>query len=130
MSLILGLFLMMSSSVYAQDPLKVASHVYKKVILENEKVRVIELEFAPGDVVPWHKHPDHLAYALTDGKLEITDQGKPSVVAEIKAGNAIYLTAVTHMAKNIGTTTFKLIVTELKDSNTKKVTTKTVTKSN
>jgi oxalate decarboxylase/phosphoglucose isomerase-like protein (cupin superfamily) len=53
-------------------------------------------------------------YALTDGKLEITDKGKPAVVLEVKAGDAMYLTAVTHMAKNIGTNPLKLIVTELK----------------
>jgi beta-alanine degradation protein BauB len=51
---------------------------------------------------------------VTDGKLEITDKGKSPVVADLKAGDAMFLPAVTHMAKNIGTTTIKLIVTELK----------------
>lgn len=100
--------------MYAQDPIKVASNVYKKVLLENDQVRVLQIEFAPGETAVWHQHPNHVIYALTDGKLEITDKGKPANVLDIKAGDAMYLPAVTHMAKNIGTTTVKLVVTELK----------------
>jgi len=111
---LLGLFLTLSANVRAQDPMTAASNVYKKVILENDKVRVMQVELAPGDVAPWHSHPDHFAYALTDGKLEITDKGKSPVVAEIKAGEALFLNATTHMAKNIGETTLKMVVTELK----------------
>lgn len=91
-----------------------APNAYKKVLLENEKVRVMEIEIAPGDVVPWHSHPNHVIYALTGGKLEITEKGKTATVAEIKAGEAMYMPAVTHTGKNIGETSLKLIVTELK----------------
>jgi len=98
----------------AQDPIKAAANVYKKVLLDNAQVRVLQVEFAPGDVAAWHQHPNHVIYALTDGKLEITDKGKPASVLEIKAGDTMYLDAVTHMAKNVGTTPLKLVVTELK----------------
>lgn len=119
MSLLLGLFLTLSANVRAQDPIKVASNAYKKVILENDKVRVMQVEIAAMDSVPWHSHPDHIVYALTDGKLEITDKGKASVVAEFKAGDAMYMVATTHMVKNMGDDAVKLIVTELKTINTK-----------
>ena len=118
-SLVFALLLVLSSIVNAQDPLKAASNVYKKVLCENDQVRVIAIEFAPGDVAPWHQHPDHVVYALTSGTIEITDKGKPAQTLEIKAGDAMYLPAVTHMAKNVGTTTIKLIVTELKSSDKK-----------
>ncbi len=123
-SLLLGLFLIQSASVYAQDPIKECPNVYKKVILENKRVRVIEIEFAPGETAVWHKHPDHIAYALTDGKLEITDKGKSPFIADIAAGVALYLPAVTHTAKNIGNTTLKMVVTELKPTGSKKKSTK------
>ena len=113
-SLIFGILFTLSTNVYGQDPLKVASNVYKKVLLDNDQVRVLQVEFAPGEVAPWHQHPNHVIYALTDGKLEITDKGKPASVLEIKAGDTMYLDAVTHMAKNVGTTPLKLVVTELK----------------
>lgn len=119
MSLLFGLFMTLSANVRAQDPVKLAPNVYKKVILENDQVRVLQVEIAPMDSVPWHSHPDHIVYALTDGKLEITDKGKAPMVAEFKAGDAMYMVATTHMAKNIGDATVKLIVTELKTIRTK-----------
>jgi quercetin dioxygenase-like cupin family protein len=113
-SLFIGLLLTLSTTISAQDPVKAAANVYKKVLLDNDQVRVLQVEFAPGDVAPWHQHPNHVIYALNDGKLEITDKGKAASVLEIKAGDTMYLAAVTHMAKNVGTTTLKLVVTELK----------------
>ena len=113
-SLLLGFILMLSAGLYAQDPMIVASNVYKKVVLDNEKVRVIQVEFAPGEVAPWHNHPNHVAYVLQGGKLEITDKGKEAKVMDLNDGDAMYLPAITHMAKNVGTTTIKLLVTEIK----------------
>lgn len=113
-SLFFGILLTLSTNVYAQDPVKAASNVYKKVLLDNDQVRVLQVEFAPGEVAPWHWHPNHVIYAVTGGKLEITDKDKPATVLDIKPGDTMYLPAVTHMAKNIGTTTVKLVVTELK----------------
>lgn len=113
-SLFLVLFLTLSTNLYAQDPMKAASNVYKKVLLDNDKVRIMEVVFAPGVTAPWHSHPNHSVYALTSGKIQITDKGKPATTIDIKAGTAMYLPAVTHMAKNTGTTTLKLIVTEIK----------------
>jgi quercetin dioxygenase-like cupin family protein len=107
-------FLINGTGAFSQDPVKAASNVYKKVMLENEKVRVLNVEFAPGDVAPWHWHPDHVVYAVTAGKLEITDKGKSPAVMDIKAGDVMYLPSVTHMAKNVGTTTLRLVVTEMK----------------
>ena len=113
-TLALGLFLILSAELNAQDAVKVASNVYKKVLVDNEKVRVIEVEFAPGETAEWHSHPNHVVYVLTNGKMELTDKGKAAVVVEFKAGDAMYIPAVTHMAKNIGTTPMRVVVTELK----------------
>lgn len=113
-ALFFSLFLIQSTSLYAQDPMKAASNVYKKVLLDNDKVRVMEVEFAPGAMAAWHSHPNHTIYALTNGKIQITDKGKPANTIDVKMGTAMYIPAVTHMAKNTGTTTVKLIVTEIK----------------
>jgi quercetin dioxygenase-like cupin family protein len=115
-SLLCGIFMILSAHVHAQDPAKVAPNLYK-VVLDNDKVRVMELNIAPNDIVPWHNHPYHFVYALADGKLEITDKGKAPQTAEIKAGEVMEMAATTHMAKNTGGTTIKLIVTELKPKN-------------
>ena len=113
-SLFFLLLLTLSSGVYGQDIMKVGTNLTNKVLLDNDQVRVILVESVPGVVTPWHSHPNYILYALTDGKLEITEQGKKATVLELKAGHALYFPAVTHTAKNIGTTTLKMILTELK----------------
>jgi quercetin dioxygenase-like cupin family protein len=113
-SLIIGFLLTFSSAIYAQDFVKVAAQGTTKVLLENDQVRVVQIETAPGGVTPWHSHPNYILYALTDGKLESTEKGKAATVLNVKAGEALFMPAETHMVKNVGTTTVKLVLTELK----------------
>ena len=113
-SLFFLLLLTLSTSLSAQDPIKAAANVYKKVLLDNAQVRVLQVEFAPGDVAAWHQHPNHVVYVLAGGKIEITNKGKEAMVMDLNEGDAMYMPAVTHMAKNVGTTPLKLVVTELK----------------
>jgi beta-alanine degradation protein BauB len=113
-SMLLGFLLMLGTGLYAQDPTKVASKEYKKVILENEKVRVIEVEFAPGAAAAMHSHPAHVVYVISGGKMQMTEKGKPMMIRELKTGTASYNPPITHMVKNIGNTTIKLVLTEMK----------------
>lgn len=114
MKLLIAILLLFSISMQAQDPVKIAPKNYKKVLIDNDNVRVIQFEMAPNDVIPWHSHPNHVIYALSGGKIEITDKDKPANTIDIKAGDAVFMEAVTHMAKNVGKTTIKLIITEVK----------------
>jgi quercetin dioxygenase-like cupin family protein len=79
----------------------------------------MSVEFTPGAVMPMHSHPHHTIYVLNGGKLEITEKGKPTTVATLKTGDVIYFPTVTHTGKNIGTTTVKLVVTEIKPEHKK-----------
>ena len=47
----------------AQDPIKVGPNIYKK-LLENDRIRMLEVTFAPGDSIAFHSHPDHAVYFL------------------------------------------------------------------
>jgi quercetin dioxygenase-like cupin family protein len=98
----------------AQDPIKVGPNIYKK-ILENDRVRMMEVTFAPGDSIAMHAHPDHAVYAVTGGKLRVTTSDGKMMVADLKAGDPLWMPAVLHAAKNIGTTPLKLLVVELKE---------------
>jgi quercetin dioxygenase-like cupin family protein len=112
--LFFGILLTLSSGLHAQDLVKVAPKGFTKVLLENDQVRVLQIESAPGESTPLHSHPNYVLYALTDGKLQLTEKDKPATVLEFKAGDTLYFPAVTHMSKNVGTTPVKLILTELK----------------
>ena len=52
------------------DPTRVASDVYK-LILENERVRVFDVRFKPGQKAVMHTHPAHVVYVLDDYTLNL-----------------------------------------------------------
>ena len=96
----------------SRDPMKVAKNVYK-FIMENDRVRVLEASFKPGDKAIMHDHPDHLVYVLSDGKINMKSSGKTDVL-DLKKGQAIFLKAQSHEAENTGKTDLHLLVVELK----------------
>ncbi len=54
------------------DVLEVAKSGYK-LILENKKVRVMEIRLKPGEKSPMHNHPnDHVVYVVKDAKFKLT----------------------------------------------------------
>ena len=115
LSLILACAIALASVlVMAQDPITVGPDIYKK-LFENERIRVIEVTFKPGAKMGLHSHPDHFVYALTEGKLIISKPDGTSQVVEGKPGLYFWIGAESHQAENIGTTEFKLLVTELKE---------------
>lgn len=117
--LLVAISLVVAGTATAQDPLKVGPKIYKK-LLENERVRMLEVNFAPGDSIGMHAHPDHAVYAVTGGKLRVTTSDGKTQMADLKAGDPIWFPAVIHGAKNIGTTHLKLVVVELKENSTMK----------
>jgi len=96
-----------------RDALQAAPNVYK-LLLDNERVRVFNLLFKPGDIAPMHSHPDHVVYFLDDGKLRLTAPGGKTQDLEVKAGQTVFLPAQDHEAENIGSTDARLVVMELK----------------
>ncbi len=107
------LLLLLVSNLGAQDITKQKTKVNSKVLLENDQVRVLQIESPVGEVTALHSHPDYIIYPLTDGKLEETINGKTKIT-EFKAGVPQYMKAVTHTAKNVGSTPTKMILIELK----------------
>jgi quercetin dioxygenase-like cupin family protein len=97
----------------AGDAVTVAPHVYK-VMLENDRVRVLEARAKPGDKTEMHSHPAQVAIALTDCQLRFTSPDGQTMEAELTAGQAIYLPAVEHTTEIMGTTEAQMVLVELK----------------
>jgi len=100
---------------WAQEPLG-GRPVYK-IALENDRVRVRDVTFAPGvadNGMHTHGYP-HVGVILTTGALVFTDpSGKVERVA-FHAGNVGYRDAhVTHMVTNPGPDPMRVIEVELK----------------
>jgi len=94
------------------DPMIAANNVYK-FLMENDRVRVLQVTFKPGAIAKMHHHPDHVVVALKGGKLKLTSNGKTSDV-KLDAGQVMFLNAQNHEAENTGKTTVDLVVVELK----------------
>lgn len=85
-----------------------------KVTLDNEHVRVMEATLPPGAKEQMHHHPASIVYVLVGGTVRNhAADGKTNDVT-YAAGDTIYRDPVTHWAENIGTTTIRMIVIELK----------------
>ena len=99
-----------------QNPAVVAGNVYN-LFMENDRVRVFDVRFKPGAEAVMHWHPNHLVYVLADYTLDLSlpDGTMPRV--PLKAGQAIWMQAGSHAAKNISSTDGHAILVELKSAN-------------
>jgi quercetin dioxygenase-like cupin family protein len=96
-----------------QDALQAASNV-TKLIMENDRVRVLDVWFKPGEKAAMHTHPDHVMYIFNNGKLKLTSSTEKPQVMDLKAGQTIWMDATSHTAENLGKTDVHLLVVELK----------------
>ena len=96
-----------------QDPLVVNSKTIA-LKLENDRVRVLEATLKPGDKEQLHSHPAYVIYEIEGGKVRTHGTDATSVEADFKTGDVIYRDPVTHWAENIGKTTIRLELVELK----------------
>jgi len=86
-----------------------------KVVLENARVRVRDVTFAPG-TAPMHTHElAHVGVILTAGTLVFTEPGKPADTVKFDAGSVGFREAgVTHQVTNPGPGPMRVIEVELK----------------
>lgn len=87
-----------------------------KVILENERVRVLEYKDKPGDTTHLHHHPDSVMYFLSSFKRQIEMNGNV-VTVDGKNGTVAWLSEQDHFGKNIGDTDTHVLFVELKEEN-------------
>jgi len=88
-----------------------------RIVLENERVRVLEYKSGPGLGVcgqGMHYHPDRVTVALTEAKVKITNAQGRTVVREIPPGHVFFTRAETHAVENIGGSGTRIYIIELK----------------
>jgi len=103
-----------ASTRSTQDPLVVNSKTIA-LKLENARVRVLEATLKPGDKEQLHSHPAYVIYVIEGGKVRTHGVDGSVVEADFKTGDVIYRDPVTHWAENIGKTTIRLELVELKN---------------
>ena len=108
-AIVVAVGLAVAGPLHAQDKGKAKERApVVKVLLENDKVRVTESTFKPGDV----SRSDRKArtnYFVKSGKLERTTKDGKKTVYERVAGTALWLEADSDVVKNIGKTNFVVV---------------------
>lgn len=87
------------------------------VAKDSAGIRVLEINYNPGDSAAMHSHPDLVLYVTEGGKTEFTAQDGTRQVHELKGGMSMIVPAETHTVKNIGNTTTKGVLIEVNRSN-------------
>jgi len=101
----------------AQDAVQSQPQNYR-VVLENDRVRVLEYNGRPGMGVcgdGMHSHPPHVTVLLSTGKVRIkTPDGKVEVHSDIPVGAVFWSNAETHEVENISGSNIRSLLIELK----------------
>ena len=97
----------------AQDPTLLAPD-YFKVLLENERVRVIDDLVPAGATVGMHSHGEYVVYPLTSYRMKFTLPDGSSRIADIQAGTPRYVNGMVHAEENIGSTDAHALLIEIK----------------
>lgn len=94
------------------DATKVSPDHYK-TLHDSLGIRIVEVDYKPGESSVFHTHPDNAAYVLKGGTGELTDKDGKKTTNEIKSGMAWISPADGHSGKNVGKNIYKLILFEV-----------------
>lgn len=95
------------------DPVQTDPELYR-VVLENDRVRVLEYADMPGDQTHPHSHPDSVMVTLGDFSRRLRSGGR-EVELDLTAFQVRWLDAQEHEGKNIGQTPSRALFVELKE---------------
>ena len=109
---VVGLLLFAGFAV-AQDPVPLYPQNYK-VLLENDRVRVLDFQLKKGAKEDFHAHPAAVTYVIAPFKIRFTFPDGSSRIREAKAGDVFYGDALTHASENIGDTDAHGLLIEMK----------------
>jgi beta-alanine degradation protein BauB len=109
--------LALAEDALAQDAARVQPQSYR-VVLENERLRVLEYNSRPGMGVCGsgvHSHPAHLSVLLSDARVrETAADGKVIDTGTMPLGTVFWSEAVTHTTENLGGSGIRCLLIELK----------------
>jgi len=106
----LGLGFSQNTAIAGGDESNIAN-----VLLDNDKVRVVENVRHPGAVAPMHSHKAYIAYFFGPCKLKFTYPDGKTEVKDIPAGKLVWSDGVTHEAEVLGNTDLHTLHIEFKE---------------
>jgi quercetin dioxygenase-like cupin family protein len=85
-----------------------------KILFENDRVRVLDVQINPGETSEMHTHPANVVYALSSAQVVFSFPDGTSREVAIKEGDLVWSEGTTHEVRNIGDTPDRGIIIELK----------------
>src|SRR5689334_25417801 len=107
------LIFLFAVTVQAQDPLKVAPTHYK-IDFQNEKVRVIHINYGAHEKSALHEHEAGVVVNITNGHLRLTNEDGKVQEIFAKAGEARWFPVLKHRVENLGDKAFEGVLIEVK----------------
>lgn len=98
----------------SEDPVVSNPSLYR-VVMENDRVRILEYRDRPGDRTTPHRHPDSVMVTLSSFRRRLTHGAETAEVA-LEAGATRWLAAQVHSGENTGDTDTHVLFVELKES--------------
>ena len=108
------LWVLSTSTALTQDPVQLHPDMFK-VLLEDERVRVIDDTVPAGAKVQMHSHGEYVVYPLTSYKMKFTMADGSTRIADVQQGVPRHLKGAIHAEENVGTTEAHAVLIELKD---------------
>jgi hypothetical protein len=97
----------------SRDPVVTDGDKYK-VVLENDRVRVLEYRDSPGQRTSPHHHPDYVLCSLSAFTRKFVLSGGREAVREVRPGAVVWGKADSHIGENVGSTDTHVLIVELK----------------
>lgn len=102
-----------ADAALAQDPVPLYPENYK-VLLENDRVRVLDFQLKKGAKENFHSHPAAVTYVLAPFKIRFSFPDGTTKIREAKAGDVFFGEALIHASENIGDTDAHGLLVEMK----------------
>lgn len=96
-----------------KDPIRTNPDLYR-VVMENDRVRVLEYLDRPGDRTTPHAHPESVMITLSAFRRRLV-AGTTDRDVEMAAGEVRWLATQEHFGENIGDTQTHVFFVELKE---------------
>lgn len=96
-----------------QDPVKVDPKHYK-VEVENEKVRVLRINYGAHEKSVMHSHPDGVAIFQNDIHCRFTFPDGKTEEHHFRAGETQFMPAGSHLPENLSNQSIDIVLVELK----------------
>ncbi len=95
------------------DPVSVSPGSYRS-LLENDRVRVLEMTLPAGQADEMHSHPCETVYFVSGGKVRLYLPDGVTAEAEFPDGGVMWHEPWTHRVENIGPSDIRAIIVESK----------------